>query len=282
MTEFEPLNVNQTIQETLRILHSESVIQGLTFHQDLTDTLPDVFGNKVQLQQVLLNLFRNASQAMQQTAKENRSISVITSRANESEVQVQVEDTGPGINPEKIGTVIGPGGKTIKGIVDQTGCSVDVEDDGTVSVASSDAEAVKRALDIIAGLTAEPEVGQTYTGTVRRIVDFGAFVEILPNTEALLHVSEIAHERVERVEDVLAEGDEVEVKVISADRDGKIRLSRRELLPFPEGREGEQARERIARAREGGSPQRSGGRGRDRNDRGGGRGRDRGPRSRSR
>ena len=101
-TEFEPLNVNKTIQETLLILHSEFVMQGLTIHLDLTDTLPSVMGNKVQLQQVLINLFRNASHAMQQPAKENKSITVITSRRNEIELQVQVEDTGPGIESEKL------------------------------------------------------------------------------------------------------------------------------------------------------------------------------------
>jgi polyribonucleotide nucleotidyltransferase len=169
------------------------------------------------------------------------------------------------VKPDQIRIIIGPGGKTIKGIVDQTGCSVDVEDDGTVAVASADAEAVKRAISIIEGLTAEPEVGRIYHGTVRRMVDFGAFIEILPNNEALLHVSEFAHERVENPNDVLKEGDELEVKVISVERDGKVRLSRRELLPFPEGEEGERARERIARAREGGGgPPRGGGRDRDR------------------
>ncbi len=188
------------------------------------------------------------------------------------------------VKPDQIRLIIGPGGKTIKGIVDQTGCSVDVEDDGTVNVASADSDAVKRALSIIEGLVAEPEVGTVYHGTVRRITDFGAFVEILPNTEALLHVSEMAHERVESPGDVLAEGDEVDVKVISVERDGKIRLTRRELLPFPEGEEGERARERIAKAREagpprGGPPSRGGRPGGDR-DRGGrpGGGRDRGPR----
>jgi polyribonucleotide nucleotidyltransferase len=137
---------------------------------------------------------------------------------------------------------------------------------------------VKRALSIIEGLTAEPEVGRVYHGTVRRIVDFGAFVEILPNNEALLHVSEIAHERVENVSDVLKEGDEIDVKVISVDREGKTRLTRRELLPFPEGDEGERARERIAKAREAGPPQRGGGR--DRRDGPRDRGGDRGPRDR--
>ena len=134
-------------------------------------------------------------------------------------------------------------------------------------------EAVLKALEIIKGLTAEPEVGQIYKGTVTRIVDFGAFVEILPNKEALLHVSEIAHERVESPGDVLKEGETIDVKVISIDREGKTRLTRRELLPFPEGEEGEAARERIQRAREAGPPSRDRGgrppRGGDRGDRGG-------------
>jgi polyribonucleotide nucleotidyltransferase len=160
------------------------------------------------------------------------------------------------VKPDQIRLIIGPGGKTIKGIVDTTGVAIDVEDDGTVNVASADAEAVKKALEIIRGLTAEAEVGGTYTGTVRRITDFGAFVEILPNTDGLLHISEMAHTRVEHVEDVLREGDTVEVKVLSVDRDGKIRLSRRELLPLPEGQEGERARERMAQAREAGPPPR--------------------------
>jgi polyribonucleotide nucleotidyltransferase len=155
------------------------------------------------------------------------------------------------VKPDQIRLIIGPGGKTIKGIVDQTGVAIDVEDDGTVNVASSDSDAVKKALDIIKGLTAEPEVGAIYTGTVKRIVDFGAFVEVLPNTDGLLHISEIAHERVERVEDVLKEGDTIEVKVVSVDRDGKIRLSRRELLPVPEGVE--------PRPPAGDRPERSGG-----------------------
>jgi len=139
------------------------------------------------------------------------------------------------VKPDQIRLIIGPGGKTIKGIIDQTGVSIDVEDDGTVAIASSDAEAVKKALSIIEGLTAEPEVDRVYHGTVKRVVDFGAFVEILPNTEALLHVSELDHFRVERVTDVINEGDQLDVKVISVERDGKIRLSRRALLPLPEG-----------------------------------------------
>jgi polyribonucleotide nucleotidyltransferase len=180
------------------------------------------------------------------------------------------------IKPDQIRIVIGPGGKTIKGIIDQTGCSVDVNDDGTISVAGSDPDAVRRAIDIVQGLTAEPEVGRVYKGTVKRVVDFGVFVEILPNVEALLHVSEISHERIESPSDVFSEGDETEVKVISVDREGRVRLTRRELLPLPEGEEGERAKERIARAREAGAPQRGGDRGGgrfggDRRDGGGGR-----------
>ena len=186
------------------------------------------------------------------------------------------------VKPDQIRLIIGPGGKTIKGIVDQTGVAIDVEDDGTVNVASSDPEAVKRALEIIKGLTAEADIGGTYTGTVKRITDFGAFVEILPGTDGLVHISELAHTRVERVEDVLKEGDTVDVKVLSVDREGKIRLSRRELLPLPEGEEGRMAGERMAASREsGGGPPRGGpSRGGDRGGpRGGG---DRGPPRRDR
>ena len=142
-----------------------------------------------------------------------------------------------------------PGGKTIKGIVDQTGVAIDVEDDGTVNIASADSVAVQRAIDIIRGLTAEAEIGATYKGTVKRVVDFGAFVEIFPGTEGLVHVSELAHTRVENVADVLKEGQEVDVKVLSIeDGTGKIRLSRRALLPLPEGEEGDRAKERMDKA----------------------------------
>ena len=183
------------------------------------------------------------------------------------------------VKPDQIRLVIGPGGKTIKGIIDQTGVAIDVEDDGTVNIASSDPEAVKRALDIIKGLTAEPEVGAIYKGTVTRIADFGAFIEVLPGTDGLCHVSEMAHTRVENVTDVMKEGDVVEVKVIEVGRDGKIRLSRRELLPLPEGEEGERAKERMLASRESGPPRGGGDRGprRDGPPRGGGRG---GPRGR--
>jgi polyribonucleotide nucleotidyltransferase len=135
------------------------------------------------------------------------------------------------IHPDKIRDIIGPGGKTIRGIVDQTGCSIDVEDDGTVNVASPDGDALGRALEIIEGLTAMPELGKIYVGRVVKIAEFGAFCQILPGTDGLLHISEIADFRIPRVEDILTEGDEVTVKVIGIDgQSGKIKLSRREAM----------------------------------------------------
>jgi polyribonucleotide nucleotidyltransferase len=132
------------------------------------------------------------------------------------------------IKPDKIRDVIGPGGKVIRGLVESTGCKIDVEDDGTVLIASADGEAMQRAIDAIQAITAEPEIGKIYHGTVRKIVEFGAFVEIMPGTDGLLHISQISDERIRRVEDVLHEGDEINVKVLDVDRSGKIRLSLKE------------------------------------------------------
>ena len=134
---------------------------------------------------------------------------------------------------EKIRDVIGPGGKTIRSIVDRTGVKIDVEDDGRVNVASADEDSAQKAIRIIEELTASPELNKTYLGKVQRIADFGAFVEILPGIDGLLHVSEIAHYRVADVRDELQEGDQVLVKVINVDPSGKVRLSRRALLPAP-------------------------------------------------
>ena len=131
---------------------------------------------------------------------------------------------------DRIRDLIGPGGRVIRGLQEATGCSINVEDDGTVKVASSDADAMRNALDKIRGVTAEAEVGRIYNGKVRKIMDFGAFVEILPGTDGLLHISQISEERVRAVSDVLKEGDEIRVKVLEVDRNGKIRLSRREVL----------------------------------------------------
>jgi polyribonucleotide nucleotidyltransferase len=137
------------------------------------------------------------------------------------------------VKPDKIRDIIGPGGKTIRGIVEQTGCQIDIDDSGTVTIASADLKSLQRAQDIVKGLTLEPEMGQFYHGIVKRVVEFGAFVEILPGTDGLIHISELAKERTRQVTDVVQEGDEVVVKVINIDRDGKIRLSRKEALEAP-------------------------------------------------
>lgn len=134
------------------------------------------------------------------------------------------------VKPDKIRDVIGAGGKNIRQIISETGVDINVEDDGTVTIASNDAEAAARAAQLVRWLTEEAEVGKIYRGTVKRVVDFGAFVEILPGTEGLVHISQLAKERVQKVTDILKEGDKVAVKVIEIDKAGKIRLSRKEAL----------------------------------------------------
>jgi polyribonucleotide nucleotidyltransferase len=136
---------------------------------------------------------------------------------------------------DKIRDIIGPGGKMIRSIVERTGCKIDVEDDGRVSIASIDEEAARKAVAIIEELTATPELNKTYLGKVVRVVEFGAFVEILPGTDGLLHVSEMAHHHVKDVRSEVKEGDQVLVKVISIDPSGKIRLSRKALLDEAQG-----------------------------------------------
>jgi len=154
------------------------------------------------------------------------------------------------IKPEKIREVIGPGGKVIRGIVEETGVKIDVEDDGTVMIASSDEAASQKALEMVQRITAEAEVGKLYKGVVRKIMDFGAFVEILPGTDGLVHISQLAPQRVRRVSDIVKEGDELMVKVIEIDKQGKIKLSRKEALAET-GRPGSP---RDSRARPDGSP----------------------------
>ena len=134
------------------------------------------------------------------------------------------------VRPEKVRDVIGSGGKNIRQIVSETGVTIDVEDDGTVTIASSDADAAARAVAMVKWLTEDAEIGKIYVGTVKKVVDFGAFVEILPGTEGLVHISQLAKERVNKVTDILQEGDEVTVKVLEIDKQGKIRLSRKEAL----------------------------------------------------
>ncbi|MFL2540358.1 MAG: polyribonucleotide nucleotidyltransferase, partial [Candidatus Latescibacterota bacterium] len=133
------------------------------------------------------------------------------------------------IDQSKIGAVIGPGGKTIREI-EKTGATINVAEDGTITIASVEAGPAQEARRMIEGITADAEIGKEYDGTVKRIMPFGAFVEILPGKEGLLHISELAHRRVEKVEDVVAEGDKIAVKVLEIDTGGKMRLSHKALL----------------------------------------------------
>jgi polyribonucleotide nucleotidyltransferase len=134
------------------------------------------------------------------------------------------------VKTEKIGEIIGPGGKTIKNIIEQTGAKIEIDDSGKVNIYSTDQEAVTKAMRMIQDIVQEAEVNKIYLGKVKRIVDFGAFVEIFPGTDGLIHISQLAKERVKNVRDILKEGDEVLVKVIEVDKQGKVKLSRKEAL----------------------------------------------------
>jgi polyribonucleotide nucleotidyltransferase len=134
------------------------------------------------------------------------------------------------INPDKIREVIGPGGKVIRGIIEKTGANIDIEDDGRINIASADEKAARSAIEMIRGITAEAEIGKIYRGKVKKITDFGAFVEILPGTDGLVHISQVAEQRIKSVSEVLKEGEEVMVKVLDIDKQGRVKLSRREAL----------------------------------------------------
>jgi len=132
------------------------------------------------------------------------------------------------VKPDKIREIIGPGGRVIRSIIDETGVKMDVQDDGTVIIASVDETAAQRAIDMINAIVEDPEIGKIYRGTVKKVLDFGAFVEVVTGTDGLVHISQLADQRVAKVEDVVKEGDVVNVKVLDIDRDGKIRLSIKE------------------------------------------------------
>jgi polyribonucleotide nucleotidyltransferase len=146
------------------------------------------------------------------------------------------------IDPDKIRDVIGPGGKIIKQITEETGAKIDIEDSGLVYIASVDAAGGEKAKEWIETLTKDVEVGETYVGKVTRIMNFGAFVEVLPGKEGLVHISQLAKERVEKVEDVVHIGDEIMVKCVEIDSQGRVNLSRKALLgggsPAPSHRGG--------------------------------------------
>ena len=131
---------------------------------------------------------------------------------------------------DKIRDIIGPGGKVIRDIIDRTGVNIDINDDGTVNIASHDEEASTKAIGIIQDLVQDVEVGKVYMGKVKKIMDFGAFVEILPGTDGLVHISQICDRRIQKVSDEIQEGDEIMVKVIDVDRNGKVKLSRKEAM----------------------------------------------------
>jgi polyribonucleotide nucleotidyltransferase len=139
------------------------------------------------------------------------------------------------INPEKIGELIGPKGKTIRGIQEETGAEITVDDSGLVTIAAVGGEAMERARQMVQALTAEPVIGETYEGTVKSTTAFGAFVEIMPGTEGLVHISELKHGRTEKTEDVVKKGDRVKVKLLERDERGRLRLSMKALVPKPEG-----------------------------------------------
>jgi polyribonucleotide nucleotidyltransferase len=175
------------------------------------------------------------------------------------------------INPEKIRDVIGKGGSVIRALTEETGCQIDIGEDGTITIASTDADKAEAAKKRIADITAEAEIGKIYEGPVTKILDFGALINILPGKDGLLHISQIAHQRVEKVTDFLTEGQVVKVKVLETDEKGRIKLSMKALIERPEGMEEEPRFER---------PRREYGDRGDRGDRGGDRGprRDRGDR----
>jgi polyribonucleotide nucleotidyltransferase len=135
------------------------------------------------------------------------------------------------IKPDKIGDVIGPKGKTVRGIQDATGAKISIEDSGLITIAAVGGEAGERARAMIAAITTEPEVGKIYEGPVKSTTAFGAFVEILPGVEGLLHISELQHGRTEKTEDVVKKGDIVQVKLLEVDERGRMKLSRKALLP---------------------------------------------------
>jgi len=167
------------------------------------------------------------------------------------------------IDVDQIRNVIGPGGKMIRSIVDTTGAKINVEDDGTVQIATSDEKAAQKAIEIIEGLTRTPQIGEEFDGVVRRIEPYGAFVEILPNQDGLVHISELALERIPDIRDVLTEGDEIKVRIIDIDANDRIKLSRRVILEDEARARGEEIPERDTRPpsdRRGGRPGGRGGR----------------------
>jgi polyribonucleotide nucleotidyltransferase len=173
------------------------------------------------------------------------------------------------ISKDKIGQIIGPGGKNIRNICEVSGAKIDIADDGTIKISATSSESSEKAVKMISDITCEPEIGKVYDGTVTKIMDFGAFVNFLGSTDGLVHISEISDERVNAVSDILSEGQKVKVKVLEVDRNGKIRLSMR-AIDQDTGEDNPNYQERPARKPSFGGGERSGNGGGERSGNGGG------------
>ena len=187
---------------------------------------------------ITLEIIKQAMQAAKDarfSILENMGKAIADPRNGLSEYAPRIETIK--ISTDKIRDVIGPGGKVIKQIIADTGASINVDDDGTISVASSDPVALKKALDIISGIVADPEIGKIYKATVKKIMNFGAFCEILPGKEGLCHVSEISDEYVKNVDDVVKVGDKIDVKLVEIDQQGRLNLSRKKAMIEAKGQD---------------------------------------------
>ncbi|HDI52473.1 polyribonucleotide nucleotidyltransferase [candidate division KSB1 bacterium] len=228
---------NERVAILTDILGDEDHMGDMDFKVAGTSSGITAFQMDVKIPGISFDILRTALEQ----AKEARNVVLDTMNATLSKPRPEISKYAPRILTMKIpceyiGTVIGPGGKTIREIIDKTGVTIDIEDNGSIVIASTNEAAAQEAKRLIEQLTAEPEVGKTYVGKVKRVLNFGAIVEIMPGREGLLHISEIEHHRINRVEDVLKVGDEVIVKLLKIEPDGKLDLSRRALLAKPTGR----------------------------------------------
>jgi len=230
------------------LIKEEDSISILTDIQGLEDHLGDmdfkVAGTRdgitaLQMDMKISGITREVLEESLANAKEARMQILDLIEATIEKPREDISDYAPrlftiDIDPEKVRDVIGSGGKTINKIIDETGVTIETEDDGHITVASTDGASGKKAIEMIHSIVTDPQVGDVYTGKVTKIMNFGAFVEIAIGKEGLLHISQIDHTRTDKVEDVLSVGDEVKVKVTEIDRQGRINLSRKALLEKPE------------------------------------------------
>src|SRR5204863_5187161 len=213
------------------IMGAEDHLEDMDFKEAGTDKGVTALQMDIKIKGVSLEVMRQALR----NAREARMIVLAKMREALEKPRAELSPYAPRfvtikIRTEKIREIIGPGGKVIRGIQEQTGTKIDVEDDGPGTVFAPDSAAVQKAVAIIQDICREVELDRIYLGKVKKIVEFGAFVEVIPNTEGLLHISQIAESRIRAVQDVLSEGDEVLVKVIEIDGNGKMRLSRKIAL----------------------------------------------------